>query len=785
MWATHQSSALPVLNSVMNSPVMRRYHATKTGIPHPWGRVGIGCVGEAWTVSTQTFAGTRFGEFLLDRDAGGLFRLDEDGISVPLSLGSRALDVLTILVEHRGQLVSKQAIMDAVWPDTAVEENNLTVQISALRRLLDEGRAGGSYIQTVPGRGYRLVVPVTREAVSRGASVGTVADTAAATPEVAATRPLSAGQGRRMPGRIAVFASLAGLVLVTASVFVLGWQLRWSGGSSTVPRLSIVVLPFQNLSGDASEDYLVDAITDDLTTDLSHIPEAFVIANASARAYKGQAVDVRRVGRELGVRYVVEGSVRLAGTALHVNVQLISTETGAHVWSDMFEESIKDLASGQDAILVRMRGTLGISLIEVEIARGRRSPQSSPDAFDLILRARALFNQPQNRGRFDAALSLYEQALRLDPSSVLALTGAAAMLMEYRSSHPDWSTRAETLVTRAREIAPASEEVLGVYALWLFSHGCDHKSISAARYMVETFPNPKYGYGLLSKCLILTGRSEDAIPLMEKVIRRNPRDTFLAERLRVLGSANLFAGHYEEAISALERALAVDPDDRDNDNAGTRRKLAAAYAYTGRDTEARRALAAANKDWPFDTVRGHFPDDINPVFAAQVRNYQEGLRRLGERDHADEDADFGILADASLRWVLEGYTPTTAPPAPTIRTAELPAFIAERKPVIIDPMMYFWGPSLPGAVGLRNAGVGGTTSDGVQERLGRKMTELTGGDLNRPIVAVGWNSERFDGRNLALRLVALGYTNVYWYRGGREAWEVNDLPETELNVQQW
>ena len=728
-------------------------------------------------VSNDAF---RFEDFRLDRRAGGLFWHDVTGGSTPVAIGSRALDVLSVLVVRHGELVSKDEIMCAVWPDTAVEEHNLTVQISALRRVLDEGRSGESCIQTVSGRGYRFVSTVTRaEARQSDLQAAPIAD-AMAVPEAPARL--------RRPRWLTV--GMGGIAIATLLI-VVAWHSALFADHAALPRLSIVVLPFQNLSGDANEDYLVDALTDDLTTDLSHIPEAFVIANASARTYKGKAVDVRQIGRDLGVRYLVEGSARLAGTALHVNVQLISTETGAHVWSDMFEEPIKDLVSGQDAVLARMRGTLGISLIETEIAWGRRSPQASPDAFDLILRARALRNLPQNRLRFEAALSLYEQALQLDPSSVLALTGAVAMLLENRSSGLDWSTladlkrRAEVLVTRAREIAPASEEVLGVYALWLQTETGCRKSMPAARYMVETYLNPRYGYGLLSQCLIIAGRSEEAIPLIEKAIRLNPRDTFLAHRLDLIGSAHLFLGHYEEAISWLERALAADPDARDSSPGGKKRKLAAAYAYTGRDAEARRSLAAANKDWPFDTVRGHSPDDINPIFAAQIRSYQDGLRRAGERDHAEEDTDFGISADATLRSNLVGYTPTITPAVPAIRTAELPAFIAERMPVIIDPMMYSWGRSIPGAVGLKNAGVGGTTTDGAQERLGRKMTELTGGDLNRPIVAVGWNSERFDGRNLALRLAALGYTQVYWYRGGREAWEAAEQAEVELALQEW
>jgi adenylate cyclase len=134
---------------------------------------------------------------------------------------------------------------------------------------------------------------------------------------------------------------------------------------------------------------------------------------------------------------------------------------------------------------------------------------------------------------------------------------------------------------------------------------------------------------------------------------------------------------------------------------------------------------------------------------------------------------------------LAGLTPTTAPGATTIHTAELERLLAEREPIVIDLMLYSWGRSIPGAVGLKRAGGGDSISDAMQDRLRRKMQALTKGDLSKPIVAVGWNSERFDGRNLALRLVALGYTHVYWYRGGREAWEVADLPETEFVLQEW
>ena len=152
----------------------------------------------------------------------------------------------------------------------------------------------------------------------------------------------------------------------------------------------MVVLPFENLSGNSGDDYLADGITDDVTTDLSHILGAFVIARESASTYKGKPADVRKIGEELGVRYVIEGSVRRIASVLRVNVQLTSGETGADLWSDRFDEQITELAAGQEQIVARMRDGLGISMVEIENARSLRERPTNPDAFDLVLQARAL-----------------------------------------------------------------------------------------------------------------------------------------------------------------------------------------------------------------------------------------------------------------------------------------------------------------------------------------------------------------------------------------------------------
>ena len=232
-----------------------------------------------------------FGGFRLDRR--GLFRRDEREVFVRVAIGARALDVLCVLVAAGGDLISKHEMMAAVWPGIVVEDNNLTVQMSALRRVLDHGRADGSCIQTVAGRGYRLVVPVTRvEAVSGDGGGG---------PEAEDLRA----------------ASLA-------------------AGLPTQDKPSIAVLPFANLSGDPEQEYFADGMVEEIITALSRIRWLFVLARNSSFAYKGQAIDVKQVGRELGVRYVIEGSMRKGGNRVRISAQVIEAETGAHLNVLMF-----------------------------------------------------------------------------------------------------------------------------------------------------------------------------------------------------------------------------------------------------------------------------------------------------------------------------------------------------------------------------------------------------------------------------------------------------------------
>jgi TolB-like protein/DNA-binding winged helix-turn-helix (wHTH) protein len=455
-----------------------------------------------------------FGPFRFDRSRWLLFRRAEDGRYLPVSIGSRALAVLQALTERPGDLVSKDEIMRGAWPGTVVEEGNLTVQISALRRILDAGSEGESCIQTVSGRGYRFVRSVTCPGERSPAGEPAPPDD-----QVEAVKETEAGRGRTRLWRWLAVGSGA------VTIIALAMAVMWLGGRSarTVlpPRLSMVVLPFQNLSGDPKDDYLADGITDDLTSDLSHIPGALVTARESAYTFKGKAEDVRKIGEALGVRYVLEGSVRRIEDALRVNVQLVSAETGTHLWSDRFDEPIGELSLGQEQIVMRMRDELGVSLVEIENARSLRERPADPDAFDLILQARSIQHLPPTPKSDGQVLALLQRALSLDPNSVYAMT----YIVDYLAGdaiNNGWGTfgqlqRAERLITKARALAPDSEMVLNTYVEWLRAVGRCPQAIEITERAIQTNPNRTRVwtglYNELARCKMMLGDVGTALSL--------------------------------------------------------------------------------------------------------------------------------------------------------------------------------------------------------------------------------------------------------------------------------
>ena len=555
------------------------------------------------------------------------------------------------------------------------------------------------------------------------------------------------------------------------------------------PRLSLVVLPFSNISGDAAQDYLADAVTDDLTTDLSRLEGAFVIGRGSAQTYRGRAVDARRVGDELGVRYVVQGSVRRLGEGVvRVNAELVSTETGEGLWAERFDQELRDLGQGQSDIDRRLAIALGTRLVNAEAQRSERDHPDDPDAFDLVLRARSMLIGPTERARVFAAEALYERALEREPGSVMAMIGLASVLISenvfLREPRPGNLERAERLLAVAEAASPNSLRVLRLRARVRRAQERWEEAIAGYQQVIEADPNAVVAYEQIGICRLNLGQPEAAIPMFKEAIRRDPREPDIWTRYNGMGLALLYLKQPADAVIWLRRALDAHPD-RDGRSALIPHiALTSALAHAGQPIAARRELPTVVQLAPFLTVRSYEPRSARSSSTAAQKLYVgEGLRLAGLRDHVDEDADAGVPGTGELHQEASGPTPTSVSGAMVIRTDALQRMLAEDHPLVMDATAT--GRSLPGAIILGDPFTGGRLDDDKQERLRRKVQALTEGDLARPIVVLGWNAERWGSRNLALRLVALGYTRVSWYRGGKEVWEAHGLPETEAEKAEW
>ena len=446
-----------------------------------------------------------FEEFRLDGQGDGLSRRDKHGVFVPISIGLRTLDILVVLVERSGGLVTKEEIMAAVWGRTVVENANLTVQISALRRKLDHRRSEeGSCIQTVAARGYRFLPTVT------------------------------IGKPALRPER--------------------------SGGSRSVPPLSIVVLPFANLSNDPERRCFAEGITDDLTTDLSRIENAFVISRNTAFTYTDKPVDPRQIGRELGVRYVLEGSVRRSADQIRVNAQLINAETAAPIWAERFDRAAGDLLALQDEITSRIAVALDLELVAAEAGR----PTAHPDARDYIFRGYTVASKPLTSENYAEAIRLFECALGFDAGSAEAQGALAVVLVgrvvdEMTDTAADDVARAQDLIARALAASPRSLAAHYAKGNLLRHMGRYAAAIPEYEKVIELDRNEPGAHANLGWCKLLTGSIEAAIPALQQALRLSPRDTRAGNWSARIGLVHLLQSRTDEAILWLERGRSASP----------------------------------------------------------------------------------------------------------------------------------------------------------------------------------------------------------------------------------
>jgi TolB-like protein/tetratricopeptide (TPR) repeat protein len=505
----------------------------------------------------------RFGRFRLYLGRRELWRGETQ-----IRLANRALDILCALVSAKGKVVTKDELMAQVWAGLVVEESNIHVHVSALRKALEEGESGQSYVVTVTGRGYRFIglEPVPKA---------------------------DAQQNLSLPD-----------------------------------RPSIAVLPFTNLSGNPEQEYFADGIVEDLTTALSRMRWLFVIARNSSFSYKGRAVDVKQVGRELGVRYVLEGSVRKAADRVRITGQLIDAATGAHLWADHFDGGLDDIFDLQDEVTASVVSAMGPKLEQAEIERAKRKPTGSLDSYDYLLRGMASVYKWTNDD-IDEALRLFYQAIERDPD-FSSPHGMAAWCYLWRNAN-GWTTDreqdiAETvrLARRVAELGKDDAVSLAFGGLALAYVAGDLKGgealIDRALMLNPNLMAAWYASGWVKAFL---GETEIAIEHVARAMRLSPLDPLMFLMQGVTALAHFVAGHYDEATEWAAKAAREQPN-----FLGAIRNVAASSALSGRLVEAKKALAQVLRLDPELRI-SNLKDRVGPYRPKDFARFAEGLRLAG------------------------------------------------------------------------------------------------------------------------------------------------------------
>ena len=521
------------------------------------------------------------GPFRLDTEAGILFRGTE-----PVALGQRAVAVLRVLVEQPEIPVSKDALIEAAWPGLTVEESNLAVQIAALRRVFGGEPDGEGWIETLPRRGYRFVGPASIRKQDAVAAAPLVSSSPVATDEPALPFPV---------------------------------------------QPSIAVLPFQNMSGDPEQEYFADGMVEEIITALSRFRSLFVIARNSSFTYKGGSVDVKQVGRELGVRNVLEGSVRRSADRVRITAQLIDASTGAHLWADRFDGALEDIFDLQDRVAGRVVGALAPKLEQTAIERAKRKPTESLSAYEYYLRGMAAIYRFTVREVNVEALQLFKGAIELDPEFATAYGLAAYCYVKDRTNR--WPTddlardNAETERLARQAVRLGSDDAVALAtSAGALAYVVRDLDAGAACIEQALLLNPNlmwacYFAGFIKSWL---GEPEAAMAHLAYAMRLSPVDPLMPLMQAAMAHAHFFAGRYGEASSWATAALRGTPKLLPALRIG-----AAADAFAGQLEPAQKAVARLLQINPNERV-----SNLEAIYGPYRRpddawRYGEGLRRAG------------------------------------------------------------------------------------------------------------------------------------------------------------
>ncbi len=517
-----------------------------------------------------------FEDFVLDAARRELTR----GIEA-VAVGPQVFDLLLFLVQNRDHVVGKDALLDAVWNGRIVSESTLTSHINAARRAIGDSGGEQRLIRTIARKGFRFVAEVRETGPGDGPE-----------PAEAEEHDSAAAESLALPD-----------------------------------RPSIAVLPFLNLSGDAGQDYFTDGVVEDIISALSRIRWLFVIARNSSFTYRG-AVDVKQVGRELGVRYVLEGSMRKAASRVRITGQLIDATTGAHLWAERFEGTLDDVFELQDEFAASVVGAIAPQLERAEIVRAKRKPTGSLDAYDYYLRGMADMHRG-TREAVDEALPLFERAIALDPdfSSAYAM---AAWCHVWRKIN-GWMTDPAAEIAEGARLARRAVELgrddpvaltRGGHALSHFARDLDAGIAFIDRSLVLD-PNLSASWFLGAFLRLWRGEPDAAIERFSHAMRLSPLDSEIFRMQAGTAMAHLLAGRFDDAASWAAKAARELPSFLMAVGV-----LAASDALAGREPEARRAMSEMRRLDP--ALRLAAIGDWLPFRRAEdLARFTDGLRRAG------------------------------------------------------------------------------------------------------------------------------------------------------------
>ncbi len=534
-----------------------------------------------------------------------------------IALQPQVFDLLDYLIRNRERVVSKDDLIATVWGGRIVSESALSVRINAARAAIGDDGESQRLIRTLPRKGIRFVGAVR---VQQKAFETVMTDAIA----LQSSSPDLSSRDHRPD-------DVAGLSIVAPVDTPSGGSARLS----LPDKPSIVVLPFENLSGDPGHDYFVDGMVEEIITALSRIRWLFVIARNSSFAYKGQMLDLRRIGQELGVRYILEGSVRKSAEKVRIAVRLIEAETRGHLWADRFDGSLGNIFELQDEIAIRVAGIIEPTLQVAEARRSSELKQANATAYDLYLRSLPCFYTLTNDG-IARARELLEQAINRDAQyapalSLLAVCHLRAYIDGWSTNPEEDRTRAIHSARRAAELGRNDPIVLSNVALVLGWIGDD---LAGPLAMVERALslNPGYARGWYMSGSVhnFAGNYETAIAHVERSMRLNPRERSGAP-LAIVGHAHFLNGNPDAAITALLAAIEEQPR-----YPGAYRTLAACYAHLGRIDEAREVVRK---------LKLLTPVVVPPVPPSRDlkgrEQYLAGLRLAADNDTLDVREPFG------------------------------------------------------------------------------------------------------------------------------------------------